>query len=142
MLQGEHSAILSTFIKLTFVINIFVLSIYELPLKTGFTVGVYYSKLFFLFLVSMSTQNTHVSIACLLTITYLCHLLICFTNSLDPDQAQQNKVWRHIPPSLVLETQFSHFCNHFNELYRETIVKMIFVYLAVYKIQFFDKHAF
>ena len=38
MLQGEHSAILSTFIKLPFVINIFVLSIFECPLKTGFTV--------------------------------------------------------------------------------------------------------
>ena len=29
MLQGEHSAILSTFINLPFVIKIFVLSIYE-----------------------------------------------------------------------------------------------------------------
>ena len=38
MFQGEHSAILSTFIKLPFVINIFVLSIFELPLKTDFTV--------------------------------------------------------------------------------------------------------
>ena len=37
MLQGEHSAIFSTFIKLPFVINIFVLSIFEWPLKTGFT---------------------------------------------------------------------------------------------------------
>ena len=36
MLQGEHSAILSTFIKLPFVI--FVLSIFEWLLKTGFTV--------------------------------------------------------------------------------------------------------
>ena len=32
MLQGEHSAILSTFIKLPFVI--FILSIFECPLKT------------------------------------------------------------------------------------------------------------
>ena len=40
MLQGEHSAILSTFIKLSFVIKIFVLSIFEWPLKTGFTVCV------------------------------------------------------------------------------------------------------
>ena len=32
MLQGEHSAILSTFIKLLFVIKIFVLSIFEWPL--------------------------------------------------------------------------------------------------------------
>ena len=38
MLQWEHSAILSTFIKLPFVINIFVLSIFEWLLKTGFTV--------------------------------------------------------------------------------------------------------
>ena len=38
MLQGEHSAILSTFIKLLFVIKTFVLSIFEWPLKTGFTV--------------------------------------------------------------------------------------------------------
>ena len=37
MLQGEHSAILSTFTKLPFVIKIFVLSIFEWPLKTGFT---------------------------------------------------------------------------------------------------------
>ena len=33
-----HSAILLTFIKLPFVFNIFVLSIFEWPLKTGFTV--------------------------------------------------------------------------------------------------------
>ena len=33
---GEHSAILSTFIKLQFVIKIFVLSIFEWPLYTGF----------------------------------------------------------------------------------------------------------
>ena len=33
----EHSAILLTFIKLTFVFKTFVLSIFEWPLKTGFT---------------------------------------------------------------------------------------------------------
>ena len=38
MLQGDHSAILSTFIKLPFVIKIFVLSNLEWLLKTGFTV--------------------------------------------------------------------------------------------------------
>ena len=38
MLQGEHSAILSTFIKLPFAIKTFVLSIFEWPLQTGFTV--------------------------------------------------------------------------------------------------------
>ena len=35
---AECSALLSTFIKLPFVIKIFVLSIFEWPLKTGFTV--------------------------------------------------------------------------------------------------------
>ena len=40
MLQREHSAILSTFIKLHFVIKIFVLSFFEWLLKTGFTVTV------------------------------------------------------------------------------------------------------
>ena len=34
----EHSAILSTFIKLPFVLKTFVLSIFEWLLKTGFTV--------------------------------------------------------------------------------------------------------
>ena len=38
MLQGEHSAILLTFIKLPFVIKTFVLSIFKWLLKTGFTV--------------------------------------------------------------------------------------------------------
>ena len=38
MLQGEHSAILSTFIKLPFSIKTFVLSIFKWQLKTGFTV--------------------------------------------------------------------------------------------------------
>ena len=40
MLQGEHSAILSTFIKLPFVIKIYVMSIFECPLKTGFIVHI------------------------------------------------------------------------------------------------------
>ena len=39
MLQGEHSAILSTFIKLPFIIMIFVLSIFEWLFYTGFTVN-------------------------------------------------------------------------------------------------------
>ena len=38
ILQGEHSAIVLTFIKLPFVIKIFVLSIFEWPLYTGLTV--------------------------------------------------------------------------------------------------------
>ena len=46
MLQGEHSSILSTFIKLSFVIKIFVLSIFECAFYTGFTVHVYCSDAF------------------------------------------------------------------------------------------------
>ena len=38
MLQGEHSAILSTFIKLPFDIKTFVTSIFEWPFYTSFTV--------------------------------------------------------------------------------------------------------
>ena len=38
MLQGEHSAILSTFIRLPFVFKIFELSIFERQFYTGFTV--------------------------------------------------------------------------------------------------------
>ena len=38
MLQGEHSAILSTFIKLLVVIKTYVLSIFKWPLETVFTV--------------------------------------------------------------------------------------------------------
>ena len=42
-IQGEHSAILLTCIKLQFDIKIFVLSIFEWPLKTGFTVCLNYA---------------------------------------------------------------------------------------------------
>ena len=41
MLQREHSAILLTFIKLPLVLKIFVMSIFEWSLKTGFTVHGY-----------------------------------------------------------------------------------------------------
>ena len=44
-LQGEHSAILLAFIKLPFVNKTFVLSIFECPFETGFTVvGVLFPK--------------------------------------------------------------------------------------------------
>ena len=41
MLEWGHSAILSTFIKLPFVIKIFVLSIFEWPFYTGLTIILY-----------------------------------------------------------------------------------------------------
>ena len=43
--QGEHSAILWTFMKLPFVIKIFILSIFEWPFYTGFSVRVMVFKL-------------------------------------------------------------------------------------------------
>ena len=55
MLQGEHSAIILTFIKLAIVIKLFVLSIFEWPFYTGFTVysdekislsGVYHGRIY------------------------------------------------------------------------------------------------
>ena len=42
MLQGAHPAIFSTFIKLPFVIKIFVLSIYEWLFYAGFTLLQFY----------------------------------------------------------------------------------------------------
>ena len=39
MLQGEHSEILPIFIKLPVVIKTFILSIFEWPFYTGFTVS-------------------------------------------------------------------------------------------------------
>ena len=45
MLQGEHSAILLTFIKLQFVFKIFVFSIFEWLFYTGFTVLRLFSEL-------------------------------------------------------------------------------------------------
>ena len=44
-IAGEHSAILSAFIKLPFVIKIFVLSIFEWVFYTGFTVYNLYIKI-------------------------------------------------------------------------------------------------
>ena len=49
MLRGEHSAILSTFIKLPFVIKIWVLFIFDWPFYTGFTVYSYTKNLFCIF---------------------------------------------------------------------------------------------
>ena len=54
--NGEHSAILLTCIKLPFVIKIFVLSIFEWPFYTGFTV-------------SCCLFNAGIDQACLLTKT-------------------------------------------------------------------------
>ena len=41
MLQGDHSPILSTFIKLPVVIKIYILSIFEWPFYTGLTIEIF-----------------------------------------------------------------------------------------------------
>ena len=56
MLQGEHSAILLTFIKLPFVIKIFVLSVFEWPFYTGFTVCHKYHDLMNLLIVCLRNK--------------------------------------------------------------------------------------
>ena len=74
MLPLEHSAILLTFIKLPFVIKIFVLSIFEWPFYAGFTVA-------FCFLVSSADK---------------------FANSFDPDWVRQNARHNLDPNCLTL----------------------------------------
>ena len=61
MLQGEHSAILLTFIKLPFVVNVLVLAIFEWPLKTGFTVyGIPLSKILYINVNTPINVYTHI----------------------------------------------------------------------------------
>ena len=71
MLQGEHSAILSIFIKLPSVIKIFVLSIFEWAHKTGFTVF------------GVLIDNRGSGLIQDQDYMYL-HLLMCFQNLSDP----------------------------------------------------------
>ena len=47
--QREHSVILSTFIKLPFTIKISVVSIFEWPFNTGFTVQIFYTTYLIMF---------------------------------------------------------------------------------------------
>ena len=70
MLQGELSAILMTFIKLPFVIKIFVLSIFEWPPKTGFTVVNN----------SLSTQCVLKRVCALIGSNVVFFFLNCFSN--------------------------------------------------------------
>ena len=59
MLQVEHSAILSTLTKLPFVIKIFVLSVFEWPFYTGFTVFLLGSELLLIiYHINHITENT------------------------------------------------------------------------------------
>ena len=58
----EHSAILSTFIKLPFVFKTFVLAIYEWPLKTGFTVYHTMPRLFWKLTISHGLKNVSLKV--------------------------------------------------------------------------------
>ena len=61
MLQREHSAILSTFIKLPVVIKTFVLSIFERRFYTGFTVLQMYMECFKLKYIQELSKDSVVS---------------------------------------------------------------------------------
>ena len=66
MLQGKHSAILLTFIKLPFVIKITVLSIFEWRLYTGLTVHIvinpYHARYLYTGLDKQNFQRKNVNI--------------------------------------------------------------------------------
>ena len=70
MLQGEHSAILSTFIKLLFVIKIFVLSIFEWPFKSGFTVLLSHDELVHMIIKGSEPREPTVSTQTILEMGY------------------------------------------------------------------------
>ena len=78
MLQGELSAILSTFIKLTYVIKIFVLSIFEWPFNSGFTV----SQMFVFFSCVMSYDINYSKCTELQTLFSFCFQIICSLSGL------------------------------------------------------------
>ena len=89
MLQGEHSAIHLTFIKLPVVIKIFVLSIFKWPFYTGFTlmhltINGKCSKIVYTFLILFASK--------LLVIRAGIHKrLVRITNRQDPDQTDSLK---------------------------------------------------
>ena len=81
MLEREHSAILSTFIKLAVVIKTFVLSIFEWLFYTGFTVSEFNNKVVLLIF------SVLINVDCFPTFQDSCHLLVTyFANNMDPDQ--------------------------------------------------------
>ena len=78
----EHSAILSTFIKLPFVFKTFVLSIFEWPLKTGFTVhnhDVFFQSLVSQEFVFMMVATIALSVMKMMNTTFLLELYITGT---------------------------------------------------------------
>ena len=61
VLEGAHSALLSTFNKLQFVIRTYVLSIFDWPLKTGFTVDPLLQSMVHVYSFIASVHTTHVT---------------------------------------------------------------------------------
>ena len=107
MLQGEHSVILSTFIKLPFVINIFVFSIFECLLKTDFSVFLVISQGRYLIPGSFSFAHlTHWMLT-------LCLLVLSAANlyNLDPDEAGYLQIYGQefsftVMHEWILQTRF------------------------------------
>ena len=84
MLQGKHSAIMSTFIKLAFVIKIFVLSIFEWPLKTGFIVfsvsTMYKARLWSTTVIALyRIRQNHIEYLCYIVLVFL-YLLVLWNS--------------------------------------------------------------
>ena len=90
MPHREHSAILLTFIKLPFVIKIFVLSIFEWPFYTGFTVPKSHNLVQILSAVFVCVALlNHFPVVMMIVVCSpfcLCTLVACVANNVDPDQ--------------------------------------------------------
>ena len=86
MLQGEHTAILLTFIKLPFVIKIFVLSILEWPFYTGFTVGILVLPGLSLILIIIFVQNMLSYYICCIYSNVLKTNFLMEVNTMNTDQ--------------------------------------------------------
>ena len=118
MLQGEHSAILLTFIKLPFVIKIFALSNFEWPLKTSFTVLATYAEACLFILINI--KSTHIVLFfyflnfCLVEfiLYFLCLYLLSLDKVLECLNTERNTkgitvfkifIWGGIPSDIRLE---------------------------------------
>ena len=105
MLQGEHSAILSTFIKLPFIIKIFFF--FEWPLKTGFTV-------FYVYCLPLTVN-------------------ICFAvfSSLNPDEEEEERKASYESYRILVENECAG-CKDFLCFYRTVdLDKTVFTWSAV-----------
>ena len=88
--KGEHSAIFWTFIELPFVIKIFVLSIIEWPLKTGFTV--------FSLFKHQSFDLHHSKREYSIVLSFTCFRQMCFGQMCFGIQVKDPVICPHTPP--------------------------------------------